>query len=157
MEAEVVMQKPIIPESSVGLKANAINSVWFTTIYGCSLISPGMCIGGIIGYVAGMTGYTLVLAMLLAGIANYLWVVNYANLVQKFPKCGCHYTYVREGLNPALGFFLGWGRSSRLHFCMRRTCHRFWWIFAIFISQHPLSYYSRSLHVDDYSNLNTGY
>jgi len=96
-------------ENQVGLKKGAVNSIWYTAIYGCSLISPGMCIGGIIGYVAGMTGLSLVLAMLLAGLINYLWVVNYANLVQKFPRCGCHYTYIREGLNPSLGFLLGWG------------------------------------------------
>lgn len=97
-----VMQEP-------GLKKGALNNIFLLVIFGCSLISPAMCIGGLMPYLADRTGWAMAGSMVIAGLLNFFWAASYSDMIQIYPKCGSHYTYIRNSLGPAIGFFIGAG------------------------------------------------
>ena len=96
-------------EKTVGLKDHAIKGILLPVVFACSLISPGMCVQGVTPYLASRTGWAMAIAILIAGLLNFFWATSYTDMCRLFPKCGCHYTYIRNGLGPKIGFFVGAG------------------------------------------------
>lgn len=66
-----------------------------------------MCLQGVTPYLASRTGWAMASAIFIAGLLNFFWATSYTDLVKIFPKCGCHYTFIRNGLGPKVGFFVG--------------------------------------------------
>lgn len=95
--------------SDVGLRKGALTSPVMLVIFACSLISPTMCLTGVMPYLADRTGWTMALAMAIAGILNFFWAVSYTDMVKIYPSCGSHYAYIRGSLGSVPGFLLGFG------------------------------------------------
>jgi putrescine importer len=50
----------------------------------------------------------LILSLLLVGIAMMLTAFSYGRMANLYPSAGSAYVYVGCGLDPHLGFFVGW-------------------------------------------------
>jgi len=82
------------PTGEVTLKKEAVKSIWWTAGYGASLMSPAMCLGGIMAFQAAVSGHVMALPVLIGTIFVLLWAVSYYRMAVKLPKCGSHYAYV---------------------------------------------------------------
>ncbi len=75
--------------------------------YGINWVSPlGPAV--IFGFLLVDSGGAPTLAYILAGIAMLFTAAGYAALSPNFPLAGSAYNYVSKGMNPYIGFLLGW-------------------------------------------------
>ena len=86
--------KDVTTTGEVTLKKEAVKSLWWTAGYGASLMSPAMCLGGIMAFQASVSGHCMALPVLIGTGFVFLWAVSYYRMAVKMPKCGSHYAYV---------------------------------------------------------------
>lgn len=82
-------------------------TAWQLTAFGLNYmipISPAV----IFGFILQLSGGSVALPYLLAGIGMSFTAMSYGVLVKEFPIAGSLYSYVSRGLNPHIGFLAGW-------------------------------------------------
>ncbi|MBN3786935.1 APC family permease [Burkholderia sp. Ac-20353] len=82
-------------------------NVWQLTAFGLNYMVP-IAPAIIFGILLKLSGGTVALPYLLAGIAMLFTAFSYAVMVRNFPLAGSVYSYVGRGWNPYLGFLAGW-------------------------------------------------
>ncbi|MEH7744545.1 APC family permease [Neobacillus drentensis] len=90
---------------SLGLKRSL--SLGHVILFGLSFMAPitvfttyGIAIGSTHGMIP--TAYIISLGVML------LTAYSYGKMVKEFPTTGSAYTYVQKGINPSIGFLVGW-------------------------------------------------
>src|SRR5437773_5931186 len=79
-----------------------------------TMLVAGSMIGSGIFIVSADIGRTvgsplwLLLAWLVAGIVTVMGALTYGELAAMYPRAGGQYIFLREGLNPLMGFLYGW-------------------------------------------------
>lgn len=76
-------------------------------LFGLAYMTP-MIVLGTFGVVATTTGGAVPTAYLLALLAMVFTAQSYGRMAAAHPVAGSSYTYVREALDPRLGFLVGW-------------------------------------------------
>ncbi len=82
-------------------------SVWQLTAFGLNYMIP-IAPAIIFGLLLKLSGGTVALPYLIAGIAMLMTGFGYSVMVRNFPLAGSVYSYVGRGWNPYLGFVAGW-------------------------------------------------
>ncbi|MFB6469112.1 APC family permease [Cytobacillus sp. Hz8] len=82
-------------------------NVWQLTAFGLNYMVP-IAPAIIFGILLQISGGTVALPYLLAGVAMLLTAFSYSVMVRNFPLAGSVYSYVGRGWNPYLGFVAGW-------------------------------------------------
>ena len=81
--------------------------LWDLIFYGIILIQPIAPVG-IFGIASRLSRGHMVTTLLVAMVAMILTAVSYGRMAAVYPSAGSAYTYVGRGLNPYLGFLVGW-------------------------------------------------
>jgi len=82
-------------------------TAWQLTAFGLNYMIP-IAPAVIFGFILQLSGGSVALPYLLAGIGMSFTAISYGVLVQQFPMAGSLYSYVSRGLNPHIGFLAGW-------------------------------------------------
>lgn len=82
-------------------------SLWDLVFYGMVLISP-MAAVPLLGVAQDLSHGFAVTCILIAMGAMAITAVSYGRMATLFPSAGSAYTYIDRGLNPHLGFLVGW-------------------------------------------------
>ena len=82
-------------------------NLWDLVFYGIILISPIAAVG-LFGVVQELSQGQAVTTILIAMAAMALTAVSYGRMAALYPSAGSAYTYVGRGLDPHLGFLVGW-------------------------------------------------
>lgn len=82
-------------------------NVWQLTAFGLNYMVP-IAPAVIFGILLQMSGGTVALPYLFAGVAMLLTALSYSVMVRNFPLAGSVYSYVGRGWNIHLGFISGW-------------------------------------------------
>lgn len=82
-------------------------NVWQLTAFGLNYMVP-IAPAIIFGILLKLSGGTVALPYLLAGVAMLFTAFSYAVMVRNFPLAGSVYNYVGRGCNPYFGFLSGW-------------------------------------------------
>lgn len=77
---------------------------------GLAYMAP-LAVFDMFGIVADVTSGHVPLAYLVVLVAVLFTAFSYAKMVRFFPIAGSAYTYVREAINPHLGFLVGWAAT----------------------------------------------
>jgi len=82
-------------------------SFWELTAFGINYMIP-IAPAIIFGYLVQISGGTVSLPYMLAGIAMIFTAMSYSVMVKNYPLAGSIYNYVSRGWNPHVGFLSGW-------------------------------------------------
>jgi putrescine importer len=82
-------------------------SLWDLVFYGIVLVQPIAPIP-LFGVAQQLSNGHFVTIILIAMFAMMITAVSYGRMAALYPAAGSAYTYVGKGLNPHLGFFVGW-------------------------------------------------
>jgi putrescine importer len=89
------------------LRLRRVLGLWDLVFFGIILIQPIPSLGQF-GIGSRLSHGHMVPALLVAMLAMLLTAISYGRLSAMFPSAGSAYTYVGRGLNPYLGFLVGW-------------------------------------------------
>lgn len=97
----------IRPGAAGAPRLKRVLGLWDLIYYGIILTSPIAAVplfgeGQVLSH--GHTVTTLLLAM----VAMSVTAVSFGRMAHVYPSAGSVYTYISRGLNPSLGFFVGW-------------------------------------------------
>ncbi|MFT8929762.1 MAG: APC family permease [Sporolactobacillus sp.] len=108
-EYSEVMKSESIDIAKYGYKQELERTmdVWQLTAFGLNYMVP-IAPAIIFGSLLGISGGTVALPYLFAGIAMLLTGLSYSIMVKNFPLAGSVYNYVGRGWNIHLGFVSGW-------------------------------------------------
>lgn len=81
--------------------------LWDLIFYGIVLIQPIAAIG-LFGIASKASGGHMVTTLMIAMVGMSLTAVSYGRMASLYPSAGSAYTYVGKGINPSLGFLVGW-------------------------------------------------
>ena len=82
-------------------------NVWQLTAFGLNYMVP-IAPAIIFGILLKLSGGTVALPYLLAGVAMLFTAFSYAVMVRNFPLAGSVYNYVGRGCDPYFGYLSGW-------------------------------------------------
>lgn len=82
-------------------------TVWELTAFGINYMIP-IAPAIIFGFILQISGGSVTLPYLLAGIAMVFTAMSYSIMVKNYPLAGSIYNYVSRGWNPHIGFIAGW-------------------------------------------------
>src|SRR4030081_1733035 len=83
-------------------------TLWDLIFYGMVLIQPIAPIP-LFGVVQARSRGHIVDIILIAMVAMLITAFSYGRMAAIFPTAGSAYTYVSRGINPHVGFLVGWG------------------------------------------------
>lgn len=93
-------------DSNPGLKrALGLSSL---VIYGIILIQPTAPMP-LFGAAVSLSRGHVVTSILIGMVAMLFTAISYGRMANAYPSAGSAYTYVSREINPALGYFVGWG------------------------------------------------
>lgn len=81
--------------------------LWDLILYGIVSVTPSAPVT-VFGLALVLSGGFAIDTILIAMVAMVLTAISYGRMAAVFPSAGSAYTYVGRGLNPHLGFFVGW-------------------------------------------------
>ncbi|HLB56364.1 MAG TPA: APC family permease [Coxiellaceae bacterium] len=81
--------------------------LWQLTAFGLNYMIP-LSPAIIFGFVLALSGGTVALPFLIAGIAIFLTAMSYAVMVRHFPLSGSLYNFIARAWHPKIGFIGGW-------------------------------------------------
>ena len=95
------------PAANATPHLSRVLSLWDLVFYGMVLISP-MAAVPLLGVAQDLSHGFAVTCLLIAMGAMAITAVSYGRMATLFPSAGSAYTYIDRGLNPHLGFLVGW-------------------------------------------------
>jgi amino acid transporter len=93
--------------SETAPRLRRVLGLWDLIFYGIILIQPIAPVG-IYGIATRLSQGHMVTTLLLAMVAMMFTAMSYGRMAAVYPSAGSAYTYVGQGLNPHLGFLVGW-------------------------------------------------
>lgn len=104
-----------MPESSANIQASSVAAprlrrvltLWDLIFYGIVLIQPIAPVP-LYGVAEKLSNGHFVTTILIAMFAMMITAFSYGRMAAIYPSAGSAYTYVGKGLNPHLGFLVGW-------------------------------------------------
>ncbi|MGH9353910.1 MAG: APC family permease [Terriglobia bacterium] len=120
-------------------KLRRVLSLWDLVFYGMVLIQP---IAGVplFGVAQKLSDGHFVTTIAIAMFAMIITAFSYGRMAALYPSAGSAYTYVGKGLNPYLGFLVGW--AMILDYILQPLINAIWIAVAIharYIPQMPYS------------------
>lgn len=112
-------------------------SLWDLIFYGMVLIQPTAPIP-LFGVAQKLSNGHFVTCIMVAMLAMMITAFSYGRMAAIYPSAGSAYTYVGKGLNPYLGFLVGW--AMILDYVMQPLLNTIWIAVAIhtrYIPQMP--------------------
>jgi putrescine importer len=88
-------------------KRSRVLTLWDLVFYGVILIQPIAPIP-LFGVAQKLSNGYFVTTILIAMLAMMITALSYGRMAAIYPSAGSAYTYVSRGLNPHLGFLVGW-------------------------------------------------
>src|SRR6516225_9267116 len=82
-------------------------TLWDLIFYGIVLIQPIAPVP-LYGVAESLSNGHFVTTILIAMFAMMITALSYGRMAAVYPSAGSAYTYVGKGLNPYVGFFVGW-------------------------------------------------
>ncbi len=95
------------PSNSTPQHLSRVLGLWDLVFYGMVLISP-MAAVPLFGVAQDLSHGFAVTCILIAMGAMAITAVSYGRMATVYPSAGSAYTYIDRGLNPHLGFLVGW-------------------------------------------------
>jgi putrescine importer len=83
-------------------------SLWDLTLFGIAFVTPTAPYA-MFGIATVKSNGHLPLVYLIAMVAMSFTAISYGRMAAAFPESGSTYAYASKSLNPAIGFFAGWG------------------------------------------------
>lgn len=81
--------------------------LWQLTAFGLNYMIP-LSPAIIFGFVLALSGGTVALPFLIAGVAMFLTAMSYSVMVKHFPLSGSLYNFISRAWHPKIGFISGW-------------------------------------------------
>ncbi len=103
-------------------------TLWDLVFYGIVLIQPIAPVP-LFGVAQKLSNGHFVTTILIAMFAMLITAVSYGRMAAVYPSAGSAYTYVGKGLNPHLGFLVGW--AMILDYLMQPLINTIWIAVAI--------------------------
>lgn len=101
------MSKTAIPGVAKGASLKRNLGLWAIVGLGLGYMTPTV-VFDTFGMVARDTNNVVPLAYLVALIVMIFTAISYGKMAGAIPSAGSAYTYVRESINPSVGFLVGW-------------------------------------------------
>jgi putrescine importer len=96
-----------VPGGAGPLRLRRVLGLWDLVFYGIVLIQPIAPVP-LFGVAQKLSGGYFVTTILIAMLAMLITAFSYGRMAALYPSAGSAYTYVGRGLNPHLGFIVGW-------------------------------------------------
>lgn len=126
------------PSASTGAaRLRRVLTLWDLIFYGIVLIQPTAPIP-LFGVAQKLSNGHVVTTIMIAMFAMMITAFSYGRMAAIYPSAGSAYTYVGKGLNPYLGFLVGW--AMILDYVMQPLINTVWIAVAIhtrYIPQMP--------------------
>jgi putrescine importer len=105
----VIDPTQVQPESGAATKPhlNRVLTLWDLIYYGVILTSPIAAVP-LFGEAQVLSRGHTTLTMLLAMVAMSVTAVSFGRMATVYPSAGSVYTYISRGMNPHIGFIVGW-------------------------------------------------
>lgn len=101
------MNKPSLEQFGYTQELKRSLGVWQLTAFGLNYMIP-LSPAIFFGFVLALSGGTVALPFIIAGIAVFFTAMSYAVMVQHFPLAGSLYNFVSQVWNKRIGFLAGW-------------------------------------------------